>query len=65
MTDQLTQQQQNLANYLIRHGFANLNTDEVQTLISGMTAQAITQALENARNHINILKSTSLGRELI
>lgn len=64
MTDQLTPQQRNLSNYLIRHGFANLDSSEVQRLIAGMTAQAITQALEEARKHINQLKSTGLGREL-
>jgi tRNA A22 N-methylase len=61
----MTDQQQHLATYLVRQGFNNLNNEEVQKLISGMTAQAITEALEDARKQIDKLKQTGLGRELI
>ena len=65
MTDQLTAAQKELATYLFTNNFTNLSDDKVQTLISGMTAQAITEALEEARKQITQLKSTGLGRELL
>lgn len=62
---QLTQPQERLVNYLINHNFLNLNNEEVQEMISGMTAQAITESLEEARKRMNSLKSSGLGRELV
>jgi predicted metal-binding transcription factor (methanogenesis marker protein 9) len=65
MTDEYTQQQKNLCNYLIRSGFSNLDSSEVQRLVAGMTAQDITECLEYARRHLDQLKTTPLGRELV
>lgn len=62
---QLTQPQEKLVNYLINHNFLNLNNEEVQEMISGMTAQAISESLEEARKRMNSLKSSGLGRELV
>lgn len=65
MTNNLTPKQQELSNYLITKGFDNVNTEDIQKLISGMTAQALTEALEDAQTRLQLIKSTTLGRELI
>lgn len=61
----LTPKQERLINYLISHSFNNLSADEVQEIISGMTAQAITECLDEARTRLEGLKATGLGRELL
>lgn len=54
-----------LVNYLITHGFLVKNTLELQSRISGMTANQIIEAMEKARNLREELNSSPLGKELL
>jgi len=53
-----------LTNYLITHKFGVVDYEELQRMISGMTAGQIINAMEVAKQIQDRLSSTSLGKEL-
>lgn len=60
-----TPQQEWLVNYLLTNGFLVKNTIELQTKISGMTANQIIEAMEKAKSLREGLEASPLGRELL
>lgn len=60
-----TSQQEWLINYLLTNGFLVKNTDELQSKISGMTANQIIQAMEMAKSLREGLEASPLGKELL
>lgn len=60
-----TSQQDWLVSYLLTHGFMVMNTEELQTRISGMTALQIIEAMERAKNIKDQLQLSPLGKELL
>lgn len=54
-----------LVNYLVSHNFENIgNSEQLADNISGMIAQEIIDALNEARIINDRLNSTTLGKEL-
>lgn len=53
-----------LTKYLLNHGFSVSLDVELESRISGMTAEQIILAMETAKKLRDSLNATSLGREL-
>lgn len=53
-----------LTRYLLNHGFSVSLDIELESRISGMTAEQIIVAMETAKKLMDNLNATSLGREL-
>lgn len=65
MTFDLSLKQQELVDYLLNQSLTNLDNEKIQALVSGMTAQDLTECMEEAQTRIQQLKATGLGRELL
>lgn len=57
--------QKELVSYLIKNTFNVADYKDLDRRISGMTANQIIEAMEEAKQLIEKLKSSSLGRELM
>lgn len=57
--------QKELVSYLIKNTFSVTDYKDLDRRISGMTANQIIEAMEEAKQLIEKLKSSSLGRELM
>lgn len=60
----MTSKQVWLVNYVINNGFLASNSKELESYISGMTANDIIEALDKALSIRQKLSESSLGREL-
>jgi len=60
-----TEQQKRLVTYLVDNNFATEDYAKLLSLISGMTAGQIIEAMEQAKQLQKELSSTGLGRELL
>lgn len=60
----MTSKQEWLVNYVVSNGFLVSNSKELESYISGMTANDIIEALDKALSIRQKLSESSLGREL-